>query len=264
MKLQAFIDDSGSEPQSPVFLLAGHIAPMENWKRFSNEWQACLAKAPGARYYKSSEAMHLQGEFGLHKGWSSDLRDERVIELSKIIAEHCPVAVSAVIRHQDFGDTIKLLPKFQGRRTLGNDHPYLFLWYHLISELWMHSPQLGLDGPCEFIFDRQLGFEKEALAFWLILEAEMRKPPLPPWHDWIGSPPTFRDDQTFYPLQAADMHAWANRRALCHDPDDLKMPPEAIANLCKPSARHLDFTRRVMLHEALRATSLMTRALRDS
>jgi hypothetical protein len=37
--LQGFIDDSGWDGQSPVFVLADYIAKTEQWEAFSDEWQ---------------------------------------------------------------------------------------------------------------------------------------------------------------------------------------------------------------------------------
>jgi len=263
MSLQAYFDDSGSEPQSSVFLLAGYIAKADGWREFTDRWQACLDEAPGAAYFKSAEAFNLRDEFSLAKGWTRALRDARVIALSKIIADHCLFSVSAAIRHQDFADTVKALPMFSGERTKANDHPYTYLWFHLISELWMHSPMLGVPGPCDFIFDEQLGFQEEAHRYWAILKEAMSRPPAPPWLDWVGSDPIFRDDKTFRPLQAADLCAWSNRRAMTFAPDNMKLPAEAMERLVKVPARHMDFTRDVLITDTLRAAALLTKAPRS-
>lgn len=258
MSLQAYFDDSGSDTASDnFFVLAGYITTVAKWAKFSDEWQACLDRSPGAAYFKSTEAMHLRGEFRLDKGWTRELRDERVVELAHIIWRHCPIALSAVVRHQDFADTIATLPMFSGEKTISNRHPYTFLWYHLLSEIWLNGHTFGLGkGPCDCIFDKQLGFEAEAYRFWQTLEEAMGKPPVPPWFDWIGSAPIFRDDKNFLPLQAADLLAWANRRALA-SPDDLKLPDEAIERLNAISSKHLDFRREFMVQQSLQAAALM-------
>jgi hypothetical protein len=262
MGLQAYFDDSGSEPQSPTFVLAGFIAPEHRWARFADEWREAMAKPPGVAYFKTTEAVHLRGEFSADKGWSRDLRDARIVELSEIIWRHASISLSAMVRHADFEETVKLLPPYGGKRTLANDHPYIFLYYHLISELWLHAPQLGLSkGPCAFIFDQQLGFEAEARRFWLVMEAAMKHPPAPPWANWINSPPTFADDKVALPLQAADLYAWSNRRAVCHPHADLKLPDEALANLTRLPERHLHFTRDVLLQKAMRGAELLQKHL---
>jgi hypothetical protein len=43
MVLQAFIDDSGSEPQDPVFVLGGFVSQAADWARFSGEWSRGIA-----------------------------------------------------------------------------------------------------------------------------------------------------------------------------------------------------------------------------
>src|SRR6266851_757494 len=69
MPFQAYIDDSGSEPQSPVFVLGGFIAPHEKWASFSEEWQAALDQDPKLEYFKMTEAAHLGGQFSRRRGW---------------------------------------------------------------------------------------------------------------------------------------------------------------------------------------------------
>jgi hypothetical protein len=54
---QAAVGDSGSEPQSPIFILGGFIAPADQWARFSAEWKAALDEPPGIAYFKLTEAM---------------------------------------------------------------------------------------------------------------------------------------------------------------------------------------------------------------
>jgi hypothetical protein len=43
---QAVIDDSGSEPQSRIFVLAGFVCTPNGWENFKSEWQAVLDQTP--------------------------------------------------------------------------------------------------------------------------------------------------------------------------------------------------------------------------
>jgi hypothetical protein len=45
--LQAYIDDSGNDGKSPVFVLAGYVSTTEKWETFSDEWDAVLRPANG-------------------------------------------------------------------------------------------------------------------------------------------------------------------------------------------------------------------------
>jgi hypothetical protein len=52
MVFQAFIDDSGREPTSPLFVLSGFVASHEARAAFSDEWDAALREAPAIGYFK--------------------------------------------------------------------------------------------------------------------------------------------------------------------------------------------------------------------
>jgi hypothetical protein len=58
--LQAFIDDS-REPNPPIFVLAGYLAPVDRWAVFAKEWQEILNIPPRIPYFKMSEIRHLLG-----------------------------------------------------------------------------------------------------------------------------------------------------------------------------------------------------------
>jgi hypothetical protein len=77
--LTCFADDSGSDrqapdKQSPVFVLAGYVSTVDNWKKFSNEWKAALKSGPRELdYFKMVEAHSLKEQFC---GWTKYDRDE--------------------------------------------------------------------------------------------------------------------------------------------------------------------------------------------
>jgi hypothetical protein len=49
---QAVVDDSGSEPQSRVFVLAGLVSTNAGWAEFANDWRAVLEEPPALDYFK--------------------------------------------------------------------------------------------------------------------------------------------------------------------------------------------------------------------
>jgi hypothetical protein len=84
---QAIIDDSGTEPQSRVFVLGGFIASAADWAKFSIDWQTVLDQPPKLSYFKLTEAMSLsaKGQFARHRGWNETKRDSRLIDLAHVI-----------------------------------------------------------------------------------------------------------------------------------------------------------------------------------
>ena len=63
MILQAFVDDSGSEPQSFAFILAGFVARPLQWATFTVEWERTLHRPPRLEYFKNNESMGLKDQF---------------------------------------------------------------------------------------------------------------------------------------------------------------------------------------------------------
>ena len=63
MLLQGFFDDSGTHAKSPLLVLGGLIATVEQWKDFSIEWDSKLKVEPTIRYLKMNEAQTMRGEF---------------------------------------------------------------------------------------------------------------------------------------------------------------------------------------------------------
>jgi hypothetical protein len=46
LMLQAYIDDSGSDKQGPVYVLSGYIAKAEEWAIFAGQWDKKLRDSP--------------------------------------------------------------------------------------------------------------------------------------------------------------------------------------------------------------------------
>jgi hypothetical protein len=211
MVFQAFIDDSGSEPQSPVFILGGFVADHAQWAAFSGEWQAALDEAPRLDYFKMSEAANLgaHGQFARRLGWDEKKRDDRVAAFARIIAKHTRLRVSASIRHQDWAQ-IASLPAVE--RRLAIDTPYVMLAHRLILAVAVIGDRLGVSEPCDYIFDQQEGFSDELLKNWPDFKQNLEQSARSDLAKFVGSPPIFSDEKSFLPLQAADLYAWQIRR----------------------------------------------------
>jgi hypothetical protein len=209
MTFQAYIDDSGSEPQSQVFVLAGFISTHEKWAALSDEWQEALGLSPKLEYFKMSEAARMGGQFSERLGWNERLRDDRVITFARIAQKHTLTKICAWIRHDDFEKHIMSLPV--PVRRLSSDNPYILLFMQVVLAAAVYGTQAGITEACDFIFDEQSDLGVEALQWWpnfKWITENSSKSDLP---KYIGSPPIFRDEKTFLPLQAADLYAWQAR-----------------------------------------------------
>jgi hypothetical protein len=146
MPLYAFIDDSGSEPTQPIYVLGGYVAPVDYWPKVANSWGLVLEAEPPVEGYKASLV------WDYHKGPFSHLSTEerraKVDALVDVISKYNMVAISARLRWDDW-------------RTFLNKHqlacqardPYFFLFYALIISLVQLSHARGYTEPTTFIFD---------------------------------------------------------------------------------------------------------------
>ena len=210
MPFHAYIDDSGNEPQSPVYVLAGFIASVEQWAAFSTDWQAALDEAPRLEYFKMKEAASLHGQFGRHFGWTPAKRDDRLATFTRIIRKRVRVRVSVSIQHAHFEKYLKSIPVPQ--RRLASDNAYVLLFQEIVISTAAVAPTLGITEPCDFIFDEQGALGLEALLWWPHFKATAERASRTDLPKFIGSPPIFRDEKHFLPLQAADLYAWQVRR----------------------------------------------------
>lgn len=199
--VQAYIDDSISA-DGVVYVLAGYLAPAQNWAAFSDEWQQFRDMKPAISYFKMNDAMGLDGEF---KFWSKQARDEKLSLLFGVIGDHATASVSCTLRTTDFKAVFgkdKSVP-----RQLRS--PYYFLLYGMMQALAEHRDRLKITEPIDFIFDEQVIEKDRIMKDW-----ELFKQASPVPLKLIGDPPIFRDDKRVLPLQAADMYAWRMRKSL--------------------------------------------------
>jgi hypothetical protein len=230
---QLAADASGNESQSPVFILAGFVAPAAQWAKFSEAWQAALDQPPKLEYFKMNEAAGMSGQFSKRRGWTESQRDDRLVTLARIIRDHASVRVSAWIRHDDYNKYILPLPALV--RHLGVDSPYVLLVHQLILAIAVFGDRHGIVTPCDYIFDTENSFEEEVFAQWPTIKWLVENSTKSDLAKFFGERPIFRDDKHFLPLQAADLYAWQirNRYIQTHQVPNqtLWIPPTRILEI---------------------------------
>jgi hypothetical protein len=164
MSPQAVIDDSGSEPQSRVFVLAGFVSTSDGWTDFAKDWRAVLDEPPALDYFKMAEAAGFRGQFSRARGWDERKRDDRIIRLCGVIRKYSMVTIQAAVRNDHFEKYIKSIATPE--RTLMVDSPYVLVFTQLILAMATFGDQAGIEEACEFIFDKQEGFDGPALTAW--------------------------------------------------------------------------------------------------
>jgi hypothetical protein len=203
---KAFIDDSQSHGAQPLFVLAGYVGPAKMWEGFSVEWRRALAMRPAIQYFKLREALRGEGEFN---GASEGLRLERVRLMRNIIEQFEPSEFSIAFRTDHFAKAAAILPPGQFQ------NPYFFAAFELVMRLTKNIEHFGgtLNDSLRITYDNQAMEKSRMLGGWQKLAAkldgiEQRSGQLPPLvTDLMKSDPTWADDRSVLPLQAADMHA---------------------------------------------------------
>jgi hypothetical protein len=205
MVLQAFIDDSGSDPKAHSFMLAGFVAPAEAWAAFADDWQVLLDRAPEAGYLKTAHAYAGYDEFHLAKGWNRNLVTNFMMDASDIIKEHVKERIAVWVRRDYFDKHIKPVPNPYNREPANN--PYFLCFYHFIlTAAALHS--ISTPEPCEFFFDEQGSVGERARSWWEAFKHFAAHGSQFDFTPFLGAPPTFEDEKKCKPLQAADFYAW--------------------------------------------------------
>ena len=218
MILQAFIDDSKTNARRPlrVFTLGGLVASVDAWKAFSDEWSAKLQEPPGLDYFKLSQALSMRDQFDGGRGWTVELRNERVLDLAKIARRHALFGIGCALNQSLYEEFVATFSPFRDLKD-----PYFLCFYQIVDAITaarsLYPDATGLD----YIFDEQGDAGLRAVEFWKRMKA-MRKDEL------LGSTPVHRDDKCFKPLQAADLYAGLRRLEGDSGPWRDPLPLEAL------------------------------------
>lgn len=202
MTLQAVIDDSRDE--DGVFVLAGYISSAEMWAEFCEEWEKLL---PLTKPRKSGQPRFKMAEMA-----SSPEYMRHVPAFFRVIEKHVIASLSVrfSVRDLRFVQNCILVPGIEvdwGRFA----NPYHVCFKSLMDKFHLSRPQLdfvlGSENKVDFIFDNTS--EKSViLSSWdeyiAARDTESIK--------YYGRHPSFRDDENFPPLQAADFWAWWVRK----------------------------------------------------
>ncbi len=201
--LQACIDDSGWDGTSPVFVLAGYVAKAEAWDAFADEWRALLDKA-SVKVLKTTDIYRNRVHGTRYHGMTDEIRDELLKDLIRAVNRHALYGIVSVIPLEPYRRI------FKGNFSLeALDRPYFLSFFGVLISLLKMTHRLKLDDKIDFIFDTQDSENKLILT----REYERCMEAAPPSVKILcGGMPSFKKDDEFPPLQAADMLAWHARR----------------------------------------------------
>jgi hypothetical protein len=198
-----YFDDSGSDIGSRYYVLAGFLAPVEQWKGVANAWAGIIDRE-GLRYFKMSEAMALDGQF--RRGWTAPLRNNLILELIDVVTAINPWRIESFVNRKLFDTFVKGILSARAF-----DDPYFMLFYQIILSVAANAERIGWNSDCDFVFDEQGELEDVTKSKWEWVKENIDGMGGINLRDNLGSRPLFRNDITFRPLQAADMFAWLVR-----------------------------------------------------
>jgi hypothetical protein len=206
--------------QHPYFVLGGFVSSTERWAEFSSDWQAVLDMEPRLAYFKMSEASFLKGQFALWKGWNRQMRDQRLAKFVEIARSYPIYRTSFAVDKAAFYKLIGGLDLPDPKPT-AND-PYYLAFHMLVTGLPLLQASNRLtvepDGKIDFIFDEQSLTGTRASEAWHNVKTNvlpnLQMDGVPNILPFLGSPPIYRDEKEFLPLQAADLYVWHVRKHL--------------------------------------------------
>lgn len=203
MALAAYVDDSGSSPNDPVYVLGGLTLPAEAWDVFSPHWKAALDSSPSIEYFKGSEVWdRTKGPF---MNLTTPERMFKVEALADTLLTYKPLAISCRVEWQVFN-------KFVAEVSIEPElrDPYFFLFFGLIGQMVVLAHKSPRFSSVDFIFDNQNEIGQRVQAWYSVFVSRCTERVLA----LLGKKwPEFGDERKTMPLQAADMFAWYQRRS---------------------------------------------------
>lgn len=201
--LQAFIDDSYDA--GGAYVLAGYVADTRTWAQFSAEWEAYLPRfgtlAPDGSYHFKMAEMATSRE-----------RHDRVPHFIRLIENHRLIGIACGVFFDDLREGVESIVSpahltFDPSPSAAFKLCFQTLQVQFNGNRANHSDHIESDGEIQFVFDTTAG------SAHILQEWNASDPPMGKRHMY-RTPPVFRDDRHFLPLQAADFLAWHCRSAL--------------------------------------------------
>ena len=222
--LTAYIDDSGTDANSPIAVAAGFVTDIPRWERFNREWRALLSAdqiLDKGFHMKDFMARPRRGVFA---GWEDDRCDVLYNALIRTIDDTILMGFSAAVKKADYDAKVK----GKLRRKLGGHYRFCAATCVWQIQKWLRSQEVFVAEPISYVFGRgTLGNNKVSDLFRDLLKFnEIRR-------DFgIHAMPQFESAVSTYPLQSADIIAWKSTKHLRQfDPDTSFMPelrPEKV------------------------------------
>jgi hypothetical protein len=137
---RGFFDESNKSASRTHFVMAGWLATVEEWERFSEAWDACLLQTP-----LRGQPFHSRGE-EFRKLHVSD-RDRAKLSLAKVISKHDVRGYIATVKHEVFSNKPEELRKMMATRI------YDWAFMAIIPSVLFDHLERGERSRIDFVFD---------------------------------------------------------------------------------------------------------------
>lgn len=216
-----YLDESGTHEASGAVAVAGFISNTSKWEAFSLEWKSALDEWQIPAFHMAD----YESRHGYFESWDDQQRKERLNHLLEIIVRHTFLSIAYVIRKRQFDDILS----DKAKELCGDAYGLASIacWNNLIPLV------KKVDGYIDYTMDN--GSKGRGVLAWIY--GEQCKYP-----EWLNSTRvlslSFRDDQIFLPLQAADILAYEMYKHAQRQFEGLQLPVRyPYKKLCIPG-RH--------------------------
>lgn len=200
--LKAFFDDSGSDSQSPVFVVGGYISTVEMWDSLTGEWNRIVARE-GFPFFHMTDAESGNGAFRYLK---KDVarRHALIHEFASLVQEYTICGIGTGLARSTWDSTVARAIAAEPGLIKRVGEPYEILFTLVFNGLTQACRRYGANpADTEIVFAKQVGMEARSKRMAKFV------------CNYEGFPePSFREMVGLPPLQAADMFAWWLRRFL--------------------------------------------------
>ena len=194
LMFRGFFDESNRNPSEGQFILAGWTARVEDWERFTDDWQQSLNQEPSINYFKTYEANHQADEF--YK-FSETAATAKKLALAKVISKHKVRGYIATADHAILSGKPERLSKLMGTRIY--DWAFIAIVTCVLGDYLNRGEQVE---KVDFVFD---GCSELRACIESYEETRNNKFPSP--MQAIAGEAIPGDDKKLAGLQAADLLA---------------------------------------------------------
>jgi len=213
--VKAYFDASGkaNDPGCKSITLACYTAPEEVWQALEPAWEeilkrfACPLSRNGTPYFHSKEAFHSRGEYA---GWDRKKVWSLTCELFNVLGTQGRrdlIGFSCTVEKSAYAAVKQIIPALRPMDVMCVDHCFGNSLRH---------PRI-LDKQMQLFFDHDEPYEPilRRVRSEIVCGKHIW------WFDSVASIERVSDSRDCFPLQAADLLAWAANRHFTYGPDSL-------------------------------------------